>query len=430
MRVRIAVKPKGPLHVGQARTALVNWLFARKARGTVVLRIDALFDEPSVPSAGSDVKALIRDLKWLGLDWDEGPDCHGACAPYRQEDRMLLYQGELERLKTKGRVYLCKKNKSPVWRLKTSGGTRHIRDLIRGNTSWDLSLAGDFALMSVDGRPTACFSEVVDDALMDITHVLCGDAAFNNFPKLISLYEALEFDMPTFGHVPLVLDGRSRPATRAIADLRAAGYLPESIVAYLAASLSTVAAQEAREGEGASLAELKARFALEAVAGPPFVFSEDDLRVFDKACHARSGKHYYYGEDRSQGAADGSHWLPASPKIPSPPAAESTVLPFFRKHLYAPFPLDVDRDTARQVVTEALAILNSEACRSFRDLVFGLEEKTGISDEALLVPLRYALTGQKHAVEFDVYFRILDRDEWIARLVRFREQLDKGGESA
>lgn len=260
VRVRFAPSPTGHLHVGGARTALYNWLFARHHGGAFILRIE---DTDAERSTEESVEAIVESLRWLGLDWDEGP--------LRQADRLSIYREHAERLLKAGKAYRCvctpeeleERRKAAVaagrsprydgrcrdrqaeagkpWALRlrvSDEGITVVKDLIHGEVRFDNAELDDFILMRSDGLPTYNFAVVVDDALLQVTHVIRGDDHLSNTPKQIQVYRALEFPLPRFAHVPMILGSdRTRLSKRhgatSVLAFRGLGYLPEAMVNYL-----------------------------------------------------------------------------------------------------------------------------------------------------------------------------------------------------
>jgi nondiscriminating glutamyl-tRNA synthetase len=240
MRLRFAPSPTGQLHVGNARTALFNWLMARGAGGTFVLRIeDTDFARSTREAEGS----AVDDLRWLGLDWDEGPDTGGVHGPYRQSERLHIYRAHAVELMSRRQAYHCfcseeqlemdryqaLRNMQPpkyvgrcrnisadesrrridagepaVIRFRVPDGDHEIAfdDLVRGRVSFQTDVIGDFVLVRSGGVPAYNFAVVVDDALMEISHVIRGEDHISNTPRQLLLYEAFGRTPPRFGHVP------------------------------------------------------------------------------------------------------------------------------------------------------------------------------------------------------------------------------------
>ncbi len=275
VRVRFAPSPTGFLHIGSVRTALFNWLFARQHGGVFVLRIEDTDTERSKPEYEKDI---LENFKWLGLDWDEGPDKGGPFAPYRQSERKENYKKYLGELIEKGMAYycFCSKDQLEIDRqtMLTQGlpakytgrcrnlskeeleskrkeeGTSVIRflvpdsevdfnDMVRGKIKFDASLMGDIVIAKSVSEPLYNFGAIVDDELMQITHIIRAEEHLSNTPKQILLQRALGFRELKYAHVPLILNpDRSKMSKRylesSVSDYRAQGYLPEAIINFLA----------------------------------------------------------------------------------------------------------------------------------------------------------------------------------------------------
>ncbi|RJP27343.1 MAG: glutamate--tRNA ligase [Candidatus Omnitrophota bacterium] len=226
IRVRFAPSPTGNLHIGGARTALFNWLFAQAKNGEFVLRIE---DTDSLRSRQEFVDEILNSLKWLGFSWD-GMEF--------QSKRFELYRSQADRLLKDGSAYIEKTDKGEAVIYKVKPQKIIIDDLIRGCIEFDTSVIKDQVLIKSDGTPTYNFACVVDDALMQISHVVRGDDHISNTPKQILIYQALGFDLPKFAHLPLILGmegGRlsKRTGATAISEYRAMGYLAPALVNYL-----------------------------------------------------------------------------------------------------------------------------------------------------------------------------------------------------
>jgi nondiscriminating glutamyl-tRNA synthetase len=315
VRVRFAPSPTGHLHVGNARTALFNWLFARHHKGTMALRIE---DTDVERSEARFEEQLIWDLHWLGLDWDEGPDVGGRYAPYRQSDRLDLYREHAQRLLNEGKAYLCfcteddlqkerdkalAEGQQPIYsgkcrainpeeskRRRAAGEACAIRlripehpirfhDIVHGDVEFSNEVVSDPIILRSNGMPVYNYVVVIDDALMKITHVIRGDDHLSNTPKQVALYEALGWPVPEFAHLSTILGGdRERLSKRhgatSIANFRDMGVLPEALVNYLAL-LGWAPSGGAREIF--SLQELVTEFSLERITPSAAVFDMEKL---------------------------------------------------------------------------------------------------------------------------------------------------------
>jgi len=319
-RVRIAPSPTGPLHIGTARTALFNYLFARHTGGTFILRLE---DTDQVRSSLAYEKDILDGLHWLGLGWDEGPEVAGEAArgphaPYRQMERLPRYAAAAKRLLAANQAYPCYctpeqleadrkaqeavrqppryigrcANLSPAeraaheaagrrgaLRFRVGEGVVAFDDIVRGHVEIDVSnLGGDFVIVRADGSPLYHFCVVVDDAAMEISHVIRGEDHLSNTPKHVLLFRALGYSVPQFAHLPLILNAdRSKMSKRksqtALADYIAQGFIREALVNYLALLGWATGTEE----EVLSLDEIAERFELEAVHKGGAIFDRERL---------------------------------------------------------------------------------------------------------------------------------------------------------
>ena len=275
VRVRFAPSPTGYLHIGGARTALFNWLFAHKMGGKLILRIE---DTDTERLKEDSVSQILTSLKWLGINWDEGPEVGGDCGPYYQSERLDIYKKYAEQLLAEGKAYYCfctpadleaqrekqRAAKQPFRYARTCRdlskeeveqriaagesysvrvkipleGTITVHDLIHGDVTFNMDQFDDFVIVKSNGMPTYNFAVVVDDHLMGMTHVLRAEEHLSNTPKQLLIYEALGWEPPKFGHMPMILaPDRSKLSKRhgatSVEEFRSQGYLAEAIVNYL-----------------------------------------------------------------------------------------------------------------------------------------------------------------------------------------------------
>jgi len=315
VRVRFAPSPTGHLHVGGARTALYNYLHARRTGGVFILRIE---DTDAARSTPDSLAAIFEGLRWLGLTWDEGPEVGGAHGPYFQAERRPLYREHADALLAQGHAYPCyctaaeleerraaqlARGEPPRYdgrcrsldaagraRLAAEGRSAAVRfalpgpgetaweDVIRGRVAFRNEVLDDFVALRSDGLPTYNFACVVDDHLMEISDVIRGDDHISNTPRQLLLYQALGWTSPRFAHVPMILgqDGSrlsKRHGATSVAAYRDLGYLPEAMVNFLA----LLGWSYDGERELFSLAELEQAFSLERVGSNPAIFNLEKL---------------------------------------------------------------------------------------------------------------------------------------------------------
>jgi glutamyl-tRNA synthetase len=318
-RVRFAPSPTGFLHVGGARTALFNWLYARRHGGTFVLRIE---DTDVERSSADMVTGILTSLTWLGLIWDEGPGVGGPHAPYFQTERLDKYRAAADRLVAAGHAYYCycqpddlrakraaAEATGTAWkydrachalpadeiaRREAAGTPRATRflvpngattftDLVRGRIEFAHEHLDDFVIVRSDGHPTYHLSVVVDDVDMEITEVVRGDDHISNTPKQVLIYEALGAPIPAFAHVPLILGPdkkrlSKRHGATSVGEYEAQGYLPEAMINFLA----LLGWSPGGNDEVFTREELVERFTLDGISGGNAVFNADKLDWFNQ----------------------------------------------------------------------------------------------------------------------------------------------------
>jgi glutamyl-tRNA synthetase len=275
-RVRFAPSPTGYLHVGGARTALFNWLFARRHGGTFVLRIE---DTDAERSSWEMVAGIVDGLRWLGLDWDEGPDVGGPHEPYFQSQRLEMYRQHAQRLVDEGKAYADE----GAIRFKVPPGQTRFEDLVHGAVKFENEHIENFVILRSDGHPTYHLSVVVDDIDMAITHVVRGDDHVSNTPKQVLLYDAFGRPVPSFAHVPLILGPdkkrlSKRHGATSVMEYPRLGYLPEAMVNFL----SLLGWNPGGDRELFTRDELVALFTLEGISGGNAVFNPEKLDWFNQ----------------------------------------------------------------------------------------------------------------------------------------------------
>jgi glutamyl-tRNA synthetase len=311
VKVRFAPSPTGYLHIGGVRTALFNWLFARREQGTFILRIE---DTDQSRSTDEAIQAIIDGMRWVGLDWDHGP--------FRQTERIDLYRQHALQLLERKQAYWCvctaeeldarrQEAQAKGGQQKYDGRCREkgilnpsgdaalrfrapqegqtvIDDLIKGRVVFDNAVLDDLIILRSNGYPTYNFSVVVDDALMGITHVIRGDDHLTNTPRQVPMFQALGFNVPQFGHLPMIMGPdktrlSKRHGATSVLAYRDMGYLPEAMINYLVRLGWSFGDQEIF-----SLAELVEKFSFEHVQKSAAVFNPDKL-LWVNAHHLRQG---------------------------------------------------------------------------------------------------------------------------------------------
>ncbi len=463
MRLRFAPSPTGQLHVGNARTALFNWLYARDSGATFILRIE---DTDRERSTSESEAGIIEDLLWLGLSWDEGPDVGGPRGPYRQSERLALYREHAERLLAGGQAYYCfcsperleierKKalaaGRAPKYsgtcrpltpaesRQRVAAGERatvrfrvpdqplvRFADAVRGDLAFAIETIGDPVLLRSDGTPAYNFAVVVDDATMGVTDVVRGEDHVSNTPRQVLLYEALGYRVPRFAHLALVLGPDHAPLSKrhgatSVREFRERGVLPEALVNYLA----LVGWSPGGGDELLPLDELARRFRIEDVGASAGVFDPDKL--------AWINRHYLKQADSARLARETTPHLRARGFVSAPEASGSGYvaelvsmavgsidrLEDVPDRVAFVFEFDasaavakpavrevLDAPGARKVI-EALAADLAGAPRlgdreAFRAAAARVRQRTGLKGRALFHPIRVALTGEAGGPELDV----------------------------
>ena len=470
VRTRIAPAPSGSIHVGNARTALYNWLYARKHGGVFILRVE---DTDAKRATDEAYKAVIEDLRWLGLEWDEGPETGGEFGPYRQSERLERYDAAAQQLIAGGHAYKCyctteeleERRKAAMAERKTpgyDGRCRHLsdeeraafeaagresavrfavppdrtitfEDQVRGAISTETKQIPDFVIQRSDGSPTYMLAAAVDDALMNVTHIIRGEDLVAATPRQLLLREAMAIgDVPVFAHLPLLVDEKGKPLSKrwgdvAVSAYRAQGYLPEAMVNYLALlgwSYDDKTNVFSRE-------DLVEKFSLERVGKNPATFDVAKLEWLNM--------HYI------------KQLTPAELAERLVPFCVSAGLdadnPEGRAHLKAVAPLISERlkrldeapsmvaflfgtrdaDDKANKVLEGQSDYLAAAARSLEDLgkwtssdiesaLRALAEERGLKPKQAFQPLRAAVTGTLVSPPLFESLEILGREETLARL--------------
>lgn len=469
-RVRFAPSPTGDLHVGNARTALFNWLFAKHYGGDFILRIEDTDQERTFPVFE---KNILEDLKWLSIEWDEGPEKGGSLGPYHQIQRLALYDKYAKELIKMGKVYPCycteqeleaerssllsmrkmprymgkckrltdqeretleSSGRKPALRFSVDKGAIEFDDLIRGKMKFDGDAIGDFIIVRSNKIPSYNFAAVVDDHLMEITHVIRGEDHLSNTAIQILLYRALDFEPPAFAHHSLILGkDRTKLSKRhgsiTIRDFRSGGILSSALLNYLSLLGGSV-------GEGkevASMEEIIDMFSLDKAGKSGAIFDEGKLKwlnaIYIRNCDTDKLtelllpfiKEAVYDVDLIN-----CGWLHQVVD-----ALRDNLVTLADIGLYLDIFFD-DRyrisEEARAILMEGTAVLkvlreeleeSNVAVRDlYRNLINSIRRRTGLRAKDLFLPIRAALTGRTSGPELEKVFVILGKESILRRLER------------
>jgi glutamyl-tRNA synthetase/nondiscriminating glutamyl-tRNA synthetase len=472
VRVRFAPSPTGQLHIGNVRTALFNWLFARQKGGTFILRIE---DTDVERSEARYETQLLEDLRWLGLDWDEGPDVGGPFPPYRQSDKMGTYRAYAERLIKEENAYYCfcsaeelerdreqalKEGRQPVYsgkcrsldpgeaarrhsggepaaiRLKIPEHPIRFHDIVRGDVEFSNEVVSDPIIVRSNGMPVYNYVVVIDDADMKITHVIRGDDHISNTPKQVAVYEALGLPVPQFAHLSTILGpDRERLSKRhgatSVANFREMGILPEALMNYLAL---LGWAPSGGDREIFPKPELIKEFLLERVTPSPAVFDTEKLYWLNR--------HYI-----KQGVPERTHglakdFLVRAGLLPRKEDMSNTVSSWADRlvNLLAPYVNKLDELPARAGIifrysaTDAASDLGNQEILSeakaadvlayfqdrvsaedylptaehFKAMMNEVKTKTGAKGKELFHPVRIMLIGAPSGPDFDKLIPLIE----------------------
>jgi nondiscriminating glutamyl-tRNA synthetase len=486
-RVRFAPSPTGMLHVGNARTALYNWLFARHSGGDFLLRIE---DTDVDRSEVRYETQLIEDLRWLGIDWSEGPQIGGPCAPYRQSERLGIYHQHTEQLLAQGKAYRCfctaeeleherqqalREHRTQVYsgkcktltseeamtrvaggepfavRLAVPDAPLRFHDIVRGDVEFASEAVGDFILVRSSGMPVYNYVVTIDDALMRITHVIRGDDHISNTPRQVAIYQAFGWSLPQFAHLSTILGSdRERLSKRhgatSVASFREMGILPQALANYLAL-LGWGA--EGGTREIFTREELIAEFKLERVTPSPAVFDWDKLHWLNR----QAIKHSPLPELRElawpyfavlpwlpqQSAASESvvHWFDRVLELFLPAVDQLQQLPEKAAALWSPAEITSEdqailaSEAGSRVAQAFAAKVKAEAgpttAQRFKEIMNEVKAETGVKGKDLFHPVRIILTGAHSGPEFDKLIPLFEDGSQLdlpAHVMSVRERVE------
>jgi nondiscriminating glutamyl-tRNA synthetase len=475
MRLRFAPSPTGQLHVGNARTALFNWLLARGQGGTFIVRIE---DTDMERSSRESERTILDDLQWMGLDWTEGVEVGGEHGPYRQTERLHIYRAYAVELLSSGAAYQCfcsaeqleadrqqalaagrppkyvgrcrsirrdeargriENGEKAVIRFRVPDDHRDIvfNDIVRGEVRFNTDVIGDPVLVRSDGIPAYNYAVVIDDALMGITHVIRGEDHISNTPRQLLLYAAFGWKPPAFAHVSLVMGPDHSPLSKrhgatSVAEFRARGYLPEALTNYLALIGWSPGADE----ELLPIAELAKRFRLEDVGHSAGIFDVEKL--------AWVNRHYLKAAAPDRLARLAMPYLQNAGWLGEPSPADvsylESVVPVAAasvdrlEQMPARLAVLFDYSAARalenpavvQEAKEAAGVIDALAREletspplldreAFRALAKRVQQASGAKGKALFHPIRLALTGEPEGIELDIAVPAIERGARLAQ---------------
>ncbi|MGC9316659.1 MAG: glutamate--tRNA ligase [Armatimonadota bacterium] len=486
VRTRFAPAPTGNLHVGGAHTALFAWLFARHEGGKFILRIE---DTDEVRSTEQSLRAIYDGLRWLGIDWDEGPDIGGPHAPYIQSQRLDIYEEHIDRLLGEGRAYRCfctpeeLEERREIMRARgepprydgkclelspeqrqtllaegkpycvrfhvKETGTTVVEDLVRGEVSFDNSVLGDFVIRKTSGYPTYHLAVVVDDYLMQVSHVLRAEEHLSNTPSHVQLMQALGFEPPQFAHLPLIMGtDRTKLSKRHgavnLLDYRDQGFLPEAMRNFLA----LIGWSPGTDEEILDLQELIDAFTLDGVSRSPGIFDFEKATWLNGEYLKQADPEYVAdllepilqeeGLLEQDLSAERRRWLVAVVDL----MKERTRLlrdfvTWGRYYFTNDFPYDNrarKKWLRREEVPDRLDMLAGrlEALEGWdvegiERVIRGLADDLGISAAKVIHPCRSAVTGQTIGPSLFHLMELIPQQDVVARLRRAAE-LGRAGE--
>ncbi|MEJ2345493.1 MAG: glutamate--tRNA ligase [Gammaproteobacteria bacterium] len=448
-KTRFAPSPTGRLHLGNIRTALFNWLLARRDQGVFLLRFE---DTDLERSAAAFEPGMQQDLHWLGLDWQEGPGAGGDCGPYRQSQRLHLYQEYFDRLESRGLVYPCfctqqelklarkaqlasgRPPRYPGTCAHLSGEEVQARleqglqptlrfrvpvdrgvefdDLVRGRQRFECNDIGDFIVRRSDATPAFFFSNAVDDALMGITHVLRGEDHLANTPRQILLLQALDLPVPEYGHTSMLVgdDGAplsKRHGSRSVEELREEGFLPGAVVNYLA-RLGHHYEHEGWLGSD----QLAEQFAVSQLGRSPARFEPSQLMHWQKEAVRRISDRGFWDWVRGRTYVEGGRiedFVPGGEELEFARVVRDNVtLPldafvwagnlYAQRLVYSGEAEGAIRAAGDGFFACALDALETEG-GTFKAFAKAVSACAGVKGKQLFMPLRAALTGESHGPE-------------------------------
>ena len=458
VRVRFAPSPTGFLHVGGARTALFNWLFARHNGGALVLRVE---DTDTQRYSDEYVDAIYRALRWLKIDWDEGPDVGGPFGPYRQRERLDRHAAAARELLARGAAYECfcgpktgdepcacanlreaerqnlrAKGVSPALRLRVDPARAVVvDDLVRGRVEFPPGSIDDFVIVKSDGGPLYNFAAVVDDHAMEITHVIRGDEHLANTPKQLLMYEAFGWKPPLFAHIPIILNEQrhklsKRDGATFVNEYESLGYLPDALVNFL----GLLGWSPGGNRELLTRDEMIREFTIEGVVKHPAIFDHAKLAWMNKEYLkqlppqdlARRVREVLERQLPTPDRIDEAHVARVTSLLQERARTVGEIVEqgayFFTRGDIEPAPEALAKYCATPDAVERLSNVRAALTTAefspagIEAAIRGLAESTGLKAAVFIHPLRVALTGQAVSPGIFEVTSILGRDVVLARI--------------
>lgn len=434
VRVRYAPSPTGLLHIGNARSALFNYLFARHFDGDFIIRIE---DTDVLRNVEGGEESQLKYLKWLGLDWNESPDKGGKYGPYRQLERLDLYQKYADELLEKGlayKEYREDKSKYAIRFKVPENKTYEFDDLVRGKLRFESKEVEDWIIMKDNGIPTYNFAVVIDDHLMEITHVLRGEEHITNTPKQIMVYEAFGFDVPRFGHMTIIvneerkkLSKRDKDVVQFISEYEAMGFLPEAMFNFI----SLLGWSPTGEEEILSKEEIVKMFDPARLSKSPAMFDKDKLafinskyikKLTDKEV-AHMVKKYF---DKENIEIESDIWLEKLVGLLKDRISFlAEIIPLYHNFFHADFELneemintlkEFDSILVLEKFLELLKETNDFSDTNIQEIIKETGKQANVKGKALFMPARIGTTGDMHGPSLPVTLDLLGKELVISRL--------------
>lgn len=441
VRVRYAPSPTGLLHIGNARSALFNYLFAEHYGGDFIIRIEDTDVARNVPGGE---ESQLKYLKWLGLDWKESPDKGGPFGPYRQLERLDLYQKYANILLEQGLAYKEYRDDSDKFAIRfkvPENVTYEFDDMVRGNLKFESKEIEDWIIMKDNGIPTYNFAVVIDDHLMEITHVLRGEEHITNTPKQIMIYNAFGWDVPTFGHMTIIvneerkkLSKRDQNVIQFISEYEAMGYLPEAMFNFI----SLLGWSPTGEEEILSKEEIIKMFDPKRLSKSPAMFDKDKLayvnsryiKMLTDEQLAQKARPFLEKENIEIISEEWLITLVGLLKDRMSYVGEIVML--YKDFFHKDFQLTEDKITTLQQFNslemlekfyELLNNLNDFSDENIQEIIKQTGKETNTKGKALFMPTRIATTGDMHGPSLPVQLSLLGKEVVLQRLAKTLEIL-------